>query len=207
MARRTKDEAMRTRENILAAALDVMSQKGYSRMTFVDIAREIGHTKGAVYWHFKNKRTLLIELIKEFHDRREDLVAANAPALSSLDNLREHFVERTRVVMQDPVCRKIAFFLSFQMEWTQELLEAANESLDELRKDLFTQVVDVLEQAKRRGRLKDSIVPAEAAVILISLWKGLFANDVGGYANMDLLKCVEQSFDWIINGMRREQGS
>jgi TetR/AcrR family acrAB operon transcriptional repressor len=193
---------MQTRENILTAALEVMSRKGYSRMTFVDIAKEIDLTKGAVYWHFKNKQALLIELIKEFHDRRERLVAENAPPLTSFELLREHFIERTRVVMQDPACRKIAFFLSFQMEWTQELLEAANESLDELRKDLFTQVVTVIENAKKAGRLKEDVVPRQAAVIIISLWKGLFANDVGGYANMDLLECVSRSFAWIIEGMK-----
>ncbi|MFI4913193.1 MAG: TetR family transcriptional regulator [Sedimentisphaeraceae bacterium JB056] len=202
MARRTKDEAMKTREDILDAALDVMSEKGYSRMTFVDIAERIGLTKGAVYWHFKNKKSLLIELIKEFHDRRERLVAENARQLNTFDDLLEHFVQRTHVVMQDPSCRKIAFFLSFQMEWTQDLLEAANESLNELRKDLFLQVVEVIKDAKDAGMLKKEVEPRESAVILISLWKGLFANDVGGYADMDLLKCVEKSFSWILEGMK-----
>ena len=202
MARRTKDEAMKTREDILDAALDVMSEKGYSRMTFVDIAERIGLTKGAVYWHFKNKKSLLIELIKEFHDRREMLVAENAPQLNGFDDLLGHFVGRTSVVMQDPSCRKIAFFLSFQMEWTQDLLDAANESLDELRKDLFTRVVEVVKEAKDAGRLKEGVQPREAAVILISLWKGLFANDVGGYADMDLLECVEKGLSWMIEGMK-----
>ncbi len=196
---------MQTRDDILTAALDVMSEKGYSSMTFVDIAERIGLSKGAVYWHFKTKQSLLIELIKEFHHRRERLVEQRACALTSLDDLREHFVGRTRVVMQDPTCRKIAFFLSFQMEWTQELLDAASESLDELRKDLYAQVVKVIKEAKEAGRLREGVDENEAAVILISLWKGLFANDVGGYANMDLLKCVEHGFDWMIEGMKRRQ--
>ncbi len=193
---------MQTRKDILSAALEVLSEKGYSRMSFVDIARKIGLTKGAVYWHFGSKQTLLIELIREFHDRRERLVAENAPELASFDDIKSHFVERTRVVMQDPTSRKVAFFLSFQMEWTQQLLEQAAESLNELRKDLFQQLTKVLQEAKTQGRLKADVEVQEAAIVIISLWKGLFANDVGGYADMDLLKYVEKSFDWIIEGIR-----
>ena len=202
MGRKTKDEAMQTRESILSAALDVLAEKGYSRMTFVDIAHRVGLSKGAVYWHFTNKQALLIELIKEFHDRREALVAANATPLTSYDNLCEHFIERTHVVMQDSACRKIAFFLSFQMEWTQQLLKDAGEVLDELRKDLFQNVLRVLKEAKSKGEIRQDIDEKETAIILISLWKGLFANDVGGYADMDLIGCVERGFRFIIAGIK-----
>ena len=54
MARRSKVEAAETREKILKALLDGFARKGYSNTTFVDIADEIGVTKGAIYWYFKN---------------------------------------------------------------------------------------------------------------------------------------------------------
>lgn len=65
MVRKTKEEAENTRREILKAALEVFYQKGYSRTTFDEIAARINLTKGAVYWHFKNKPDLLVELIKE----------------------------------------------------------------------------------------------------------------------------------------------
>jgi TetR/AcrR family transcriptional regulator, acrAB operon repressor len=201
MGRRTKEQALQTKKNILTAALDVLAEKGYSHMTFVDIAERVGLSKGAVYWHFSDKQSLLIELIHEFHDRREHLVAESAPKLTSIDNLCEHFVERTKVVMQDAACRKIAFFLSFQMEWTQQLLEASSDALDELRKDLFQQVLNVLKEAKKQGSIKPQTDEKQTAIILISLWKGLFANDVGGYADMDLVGCVERGFNFIIDAI------
>lgn len=55
MVRKTKEEAENTRREILKAALEVFYQKGYSRTTFDEIAARINLTKGAVYWHFKNK--------------------------------------------------------------------------------------------------------------------------------------------------------
>ena len=56
MARRTNEQAQQTREKILEGALNVFSEKGFSRSTLGDIAKRIGMTRGAVYWHFKDKR-------------------------------------------------------------------------------------------------------------------------------------------------------
>lgn len=61
MARKTKVEAEETHQRILRAALDVFAAEGYERATFEDVAHRIRLTKGAVYWHFKNKPELLCE--------------------------------------------------------------------------------------------------------------------------------------------------
>ena len=52
MARRTKEEAAKTRARILASALSLFAKKGYVHTTFTDIAARLKMTKGAVYWHF-----------------------------------------------------------------------------------------------------------------------------------------------------------
>jgi TetR/AcrR family acrAB operon transcriptional repressor len=59
MARKTKEDAQKTRETIVDAAIRVFSAQGVSRSTLVEIAREAGVTRGAIYWHFKNKEDLL----------------------------------------------------------------------------------------------------------------------------------------------------
>ena len=58
MARRTKEEAEQTREAVLKSALDIFYEKGFSRTTFDEVAKRINLTKGAVYWHFRNKADL-----------------------------------------------------------------------------------------------------------------------------------------------------
>lgn len=202
MARRTKEEAMETRERILEAALELLSEKGYDRTTFVDIADRIGLTKGAVYWHFASKQELFLALIRFFTERRERLVEAQAVPLDCWEHIQPHFVERSRVIMLDPVCRKFAYFLSFQMEWTDELHAGVEDVLRELRKDLFVQLLEVFTRAKTDGVLRSDIAPREACLMIISLWKGLFANDVGQYARMDLPRCVAVGIDVLLQGLR-----
>lgn len=65
MARKTREESENTKVLILKSALDCFYEKGFSRTTFEDIALRIHLTKGAVYWHFKNKAELLAELIRQ----------------------------------------------------------------------------------------------------------------------------------------------
>src|SRR3569833_2656013 len=58
MARRTKQDALATRDSILDAAELLFEQQGVSRTTLQHIAAEAGVTRGAIYWHFHDKSDL-----------------------------------------------------------------------------------------------------------------------------------------------------
>jgi AcrR family transcriptional regulator len=55
MVRRTRDEALATREALLDAAERVFCASGVTRATLGDVASAAGVTRGAVYWHFRDK--------------------------------------------------------------------------------------------------------------------------------------------------------
>jgi TetR/AcrR family acrAB operon transcriptional repressor len=55
MVRRTKTEALETRNSLLDAAEHLFQARGVSRTSLNDIANEAGTTRGAIYWHFKDK--------------------------------------------------------------------------------------------------------------------------------------------------------
>src|SRR5436305_15312765 len=52
------------REQIIDAAMQAFSQKGYTRATNKDIAREAGITPGLVYHYFENKEALFKAIIE-----------------------------------------------------------------------------------------------------------------------------------------------
>src|SRR5664279_1826323 len=58
MARKTREEALETRERLLDAAQCVFKQRGVSRTSLAEVAAAAGVTRGAVYWHFKDKADL-----------------------------------------------------------------------------------------------------------------------------------------------------
>ncbi|WP_252358985.1 TetR family transcriptional regulator, partial [Escherichia coli] len=62
MARKTKQEAQETRQHILDVALRLFSQQGVSSTSLGEIAKAAGVTRGAIYWHFKDKSDLFSEI-------------------------------------------------------------------------------------------------------------------------------------------------
>ncbi len=60
--RKTKEDAEKTRQDIINAGISVFSRKWFAIVNMCDIAREAGVTRGAIYWHFKNKAELFIEI-------------------------------------------------------------------------------------------------------------------------------------------------
>src|SRR5437879_12293622 len=55
MARRTKEDAAATRELLLDAAEREFCERGASRTSLAEVASAAGVTRGAVYWHFRDK--------------------------------------------------------------------------------------------------------------------------------------------------------
>ena len=51
------------REQIINAALQCFSEKGYYEASMDDIVREANLSKGSLYWHFKNKRELFLSIV------------------------------------------------------------------------------------------------------------------------------------------------
>ena len=54
-----------TRQQILDSSLRLFSQRGFASTTVRDIAREVGITDAAIYYHFDSKRELLEALVEE----------------------------------------------------------------------------------------------------------------------------------------------
>ncbi|MDN2661448.1 TetR family transcriptional regulator [Neptunomonas sp. CHC150] len=59
MARKTKEEALKTYHAILDASAVLFNKQGASHTTLNDIAKYTGMTRGAVYWHFENKEDVI----------------------------------------------------------------------------------------------------------------------------------------------------
>jgi TetR/AcrR family acrAB operon transcriptional repressor len=61
--RRTKEEAEETRRAILVAAERLFAKNGVTKVSLEQIAASLGLTRGAVRWHFRDKRGLLFALL------------------------------------------------------------------------------------------------------------------------------------------------
>ncbi|MBD3641787.1 MAG: TetR family transcriptional regulator [Marinobacter sp.] len=72
--RRTKEEAEKTRQTVLEAALKLFSRDGYSLTTLSRIAKEAGCSRGPIYWHFESKDDLYEAVLAYSQEPLEALV-------------------------------------------------------------------------------------------------------------------------------------
>jgi len=197
MARRTKEAAAETREHILEVALDVFSKKGYSRTTFVDIAKEIGLSKGAVYWHFKTKPDLLAALISHRENRQCSHILNAQP--ESIQELREMIVAMAQEVATNEDVRKFEFFHGFQIEWSEGLIAEVHEKLTNLRGDPLADFGETLIHLQETGELDPDVDVHELAWMLGSFWVGSLHLTLHEKMGLDLFpKLMGRNFDLVV---------
>ena len=92
--RRTKEDAEKTRQTVLEAALKLFSRDGYSLTTLSRIAKEAGCSRGPIYWHFENKDDLYEAVLAYSQEPLEALVAECSGMRETPIEAMDHFIER-----------------------------------------------------------------------------------------------------------------
>jgi TetR/AcrR family acrAB operon transcriptional repressor len=177
LVRRTKEEALETRFSLLDAAELLFQRQGVSRTSLKDIASQAGTSRGAIYWHFKDKADL-------FNAMMERVTLPLEKVFENLDqNEQEDTLSHLRQVMQGTL------HLIANDERTRRVLEVAThkvEYIDELRsvrlrhiavRDIFLgEMENGLKQAATEQSLVMPVTNAEAAQGLHALTDGLIHN-------------------------------
>ena len=137
MARKTKEAAQATREGILDAAQTCFHEFGVAGTSLAMIGERAGYTRGAVYWHFKNKSEVLTAMIDReripFIERLRR--TASSKRSTPVRDLRSALLVSFREIAEDERLRNMLEImlrndLSVESQAMQELqLEASREEL------------------------------------------------------------------------------
>ena len=208
MARRTKEEARKTRDRILANALTLFAGKGYEHTTFTDIAARMKMTKGAVYWHFESKTALLMALIDEMLGTFRSMITNLLPAgENSFRELSFPVVAdmMVRHAVQTVGDRKLSSFFLL----VHEQIRWSSNSMAQVREDLlknshfgpweaFRVAVD---NDIRAGRARGDADALQIASCCMALWNGLVHSRIAGFMQCDLEDTLEKAYSSIWKSM------
>jgi len=111
---RAPSKQRRNREAaVMAAAIDVIYEKGYAATSIQDIADRVGLLKGSLYHYFPSKQELLARIIEESWTSifaiRSDVIEMG---LSPLDELCEFLRRSSLVYLESPELAAIYFLES-----------------------------------------------------------------------------------------------
>jgi len=203
MVRRTKEEALETRNRILDTAMEVFARKGVSRTSLDDIAQAAGVTRGAIYWHFKNKAALFDAMMERVQLPIEEASArARARATDDpLDDVRDCTLAVLGQVTANPQCRCALDIACNKVEYVDEM-ESLRERYLEGRAKYLTQMEKALRAAAKRGLLAPQVDPRLAAVGLHALVDGLIRNWLLDPKYVPLSKAARPLIEGYLNGLR-----
>jgi AcrR family transcriptional regulator len=155
--------------HIVDATLRVLARQGYARTSLMDIANEVGMSKGAVHYHFPTKEALITQVLQHAVDAvaertRKAWTAGENPLVAMRSALRELW--SVRAALSDDV--KVFADLLAQSMHDANL----REPLATYYRFAFSQVEEHLQAAQALG-LRSKIDPKFLPRILHALLDGL----------------------------------
>ncbi|ART47481.1 TetR family transcriptional regulator [Acidovorax carolinensis] len=123
MARRTKADAQTTRNNLLDAAEQLFQSRGVSHTSLNDIAVAAGTTRGAIYWHFKDKADLFNAMMERVTLPLEQtlVVAYVEQAANPVAEIRSAMLEALRLIATDAQTHRVLQIATHQVEYTADM--------------------------------------------------------------------------------------
>lgn len=207
MARRTKAEAEATREAILLAAEAEFLARGVGGTSLEQIAQRAGVTRGAVYWHFKNKLDLfhaVMEQVRMPLDRISGRLAEGETAgeTEPVQRLRDAVHRILHLLRDDERYRRIYTIWLHRLEANSEYAQALDH--DGSRTDeVLAAFTSVFAAAARDGRLQPGVVPARAAQAVRLLLVGLITDWLRDMQQFDIVEEGGAIFETLMAGLVR----
>jgi TetR/AcrR family acrAB operon transcriptional repressor len=202
MARRTKEEAAATREALLDAAELVFRDKGVAHATLAEVAEAAGLTRGAVYWHFRDKGDLFEALCARVTLPMESMLAEagerkHADPLAALAGLA---VDGLLRLARDPHAQAVFDVIFNKCEFSADL-EAVAERRRTSDGDCLSHIERLLRQAVDRGQLPPDTDVALAANCMNSFMVGAMHQWVRNPASCDLERAASSMVRTMIAGL------
>ncbi|RLK50364.1 TetR family transcriptional regulator [Alkalispirillum mobile] len=171
--RKTKAEAERTRHQLLDAAEAVFLDRGVANTSLAAIAEAAGMTRGAIYWHFRDKTDLYNQMVRRVKLPLEAMRAAYDGELDGdpVAVLEELCLAAIRHLLNDDHARRVYTIVLHRRERRPgEPREPAEQQNREEAEAVF---LSCFQSAEQQGRLQPGLTPERALDALIAFMTGL----------------------------------
>ena len=202
MVKRTREEAIATRSRILDTAERIFHEKGVSHTSLADIALAAGVTRGAIYWHFRNKCDVFTAMFDRAKLPMDELLDATLDTQEPdpLGRMRALLVDCLCSTMLNPQRKRVFDILFLKCEFTAEMgpvIVRHQANMQEGRE----RIERGLANAVSRKQLPADLDTRRAAVMLHAFIGGLLRDWLFLPAGADLLAAtgslIDAQFDML----------
>ena len=184
MAKRTKAEALKTRQELIETAIAQFAQHGVSKTTLNDIADAANVTRGAIYWHFENKTQLSNEMWLQ------------QPSLRAFQQLREKLIVGLQYIAKIPRQQALLKILYHKCEFNDEMLA---EGVIREKMGFNPQTLrEVLQACQQQGCVANNLDLDVVMIIIDGAFSGIVQNWLMNMAGYDLYKQAPALVDNVL---------
>ncbi len=184
------------REQMLHAALEVISARGYADTRIADVAERAGVSPALVIYYFKTKDQLLTDAIRHYEDTWYAVGQTRMAALATAAARLEEYVAMSTLSEADPEpASSWSLWLDF---WAQaarnEEVAGVRQKSDERWRGVICSLVQDGQQA---GEFRDDVDAASFAIYLNTMLDGLTIQIALNDPVVDSVRAFELSMRFI----------
>src|SRR5262249_43061511 len=182
----------------MAAAIDCFARYGYQGTSIDRIARDAGVTKGAVYYHFRDKEDLLFEAVRDrIGGFEQQVLAEGSPSFAALTAAR-HVADAS--LFHATVSNHRRFIITLMVEALDTNPRLSAEFRSILRR-MRAFLASVVRRGQERGELRRDVTPEGAAAAIAG---GIIGAEVQHYQDpeeVDLRRGLDTLVEQVTAGL------
>lgn len=193
MARKTKAEAEATRQTILDAAEQVFINRGVAHASLEEIACTARVTRGAVYWHFKNKSDVFNAMLERVRLPMEEMVEHAADEKTGdLLALRNLCIYALKTLVEDKRHFNVYKILFHHTESDRGL---------KMQDEMAQAAIDIMTRFFDNHPPHSSLTPTQAARSLHTQMLGIYFDWLRNPHAYDLATEAQSLVDTLFRGL------
>ncbi len=202
MARKTKEDAQATRTALLDSAEHLFEARGVGRTSLADIAAHAGATRGAIYWHFKDKADLFNAMMERVAlPMSQSLLCADLEsAADPAQTLRAAILHAFACIEGDPQIIRVLQIATLRLELTEEL-----GAIQQHHRLMQTRALEKISEGLHRAYQVRQLEPAQnvatTALGLQALFEGLLQQWLTSPGRFALQATVATALDVYLKGL------
>lgn len=153
----------------MRAAIDLFTLKGYRVVSIEAVAEAAGMSRSTVFWHFRNKRQLLSEVVDHVATEQLQGVIESVGDAHGIEAVRTFATSRTRMLETQPELIRALYVLMGEGIGYEPTAAA---KLHVLMHNICSQLVQWLRDAQAAGELRRGVEPEKAAVVIFGALHG-----------------------------------
>ncbi len=200
-ARKTETELRQ--EQIVAAALDMISAEGVHALSIVGIAERVGIVPSALYRHFKSKDDVLDGVLALLEKRLlRNVTQVRKQTSDALPRLRLLLMKQAQMLSKNRAIPHIIFSDGIYTGHPERKAKVA-----EMMKSHLGRIQKIIEEGQQKGTIREDVAPTTASVMFLGmiLPAAVLGNLTEG--GFDLIVHVEKAWPAFVRCIATNNGS